>query len=206
MLPRQGCTDRPREKLNDLKRRNSIKMSKMDVMIDLETLSTRPNAVILVIAAVKFNRTGKLTELKEMDTFYLRIDINSCLRKAMHSSQDTRDWWNKQDKAIREEAFGQPREDLSIALRQFVEWFGDTEYIWSHGATFDIVIMNEAFRRCGLEAPWKFWNCRDTRTIYDIAGIRNNELPQAAKHHALYDCHRQIWGVKKAMNRLGLCP
>jgi hypothetical protein len=178
-------------------------MNKMDVMIDLETLSTRPNAVILVIAGVKFNRSGNLTELKEMDTFYRRITIDSCLTWGMHTDSDTRKWWDKQDPEIRAEAFGEPREDLFVALREFIAWYGNSRWIWSHGATFDIVIMNEAFRACGMQEPWKFWDCRDTRTLYDIAGIRNNELPQLAKHHALHDCHRQIWGVKMAMKRLG---
>ena len=176
----------------------------MDVMIDLETLSTRPNAVILVIAGVKFNRAGKITELKGMDTFYKRVEINSCTSRGMHTDEGTIKWWNKQSTEIREEAFGNPREELSTVLRQFIEWFGKSEVVWSHGATFDIVIMNEAFRRCNLEAPWKFWNCRDTRTLYDIACIRNNDLPQLAKHHALHDCHRQIWGVKISMKRLEL--
>ena len=173
-------------------------------MIDLETLSTRPNAVILVIAGVKFNRTSKITELKKMDTFYKRVEIDSCLIRGMHSDAGTRRWWDKQPAEIREEAFGNPREELSIVLRQFIEWLGESEIIWSHGATFDIVIMNEAFRRCNIEVPWKFWNCRDTRTLYDIAGVRNSELPKLARHHALHDCHRQIWGVKMSMKRLGL--
>ena len=183
-------------------------MNKMDCMTDIETLSTRPNAVILVIAAVKFNRTGTISELKEMDTFYKRVKIDSCTVRGMHTDEATRGWWNKQDPEIRAEAFGDsqesPREDISVVLRQFIEWFGESDVFWSHCATFDIVIMNEAFRLCGLEAPWKFWNCRDTRTLYDVAGLRNNDLPQVAKHHALHDCHRQIWGVKMSMKRLGL--
>jgi len=171
-------------------------------MIDLETLSTRPNAVILVLAAVKFNRTGKIRKLEDMDTFYHRITINSCEEKGMHTDPETQKWWDKQDREVREEAFGEPREDLSVVLRKFIEWYGDAKTPWSHGATFDLVILNDAFRRCNLEAPWKFWDCRDTRTLYDIAGVKNWDLPQASKHHALYDCDRQIWGVKESIRRL----
>ena len=56
----------------------------MDVMVDLETLSTRPHALILVIGAVKFNRKRKMPDLKKMDTFYRRITISSCIEKGMH--------------------------------------------------------------------------------------------------------------------------
>lgn len=172
-------------------------------MIDLETLSTRPNAVILIIAAVKFNPFGKHSELKGMDTFYRKIDITSCVRSGMHTDEDTRRWWSLQNPEIRREAFEGERIDLYQALREFIEWFGHCKYVWSHGATFDIVILNEAFRLCSLEAPWKFWNHRDTRTLYAVAGMYSRDLPQEDKHHALYDCHRQIWGVKEAMKRLG---
>ena len=33
-----------------------------DVMLDLESLSVRPHAVILVIGAIKFNRSGSWSE------------------------------------------------------------------------------------------------------------------------------------------------
>jgi DNA polymerase III epsilon subunit-like protein len=174
----------------------------MDVMVDLETLSTRPHALILVIGAIKFNRNGKISNLKEMNTFYRRITISSCIEKGMHTDEGTRQWWNKQDPKIKEEAFGEPRTDLFTALRKFIEWFGESKWIWSHGATFDCVILKEAFLRCGLETPWKFWNERDTRTLFDVAGVQNSDLPQAQKHHALYDCHRQICGVKMSMKKI----
>ena len=49
-----------------------------EVMIDIETLSTRPNAVILTIGAIKFDRKGPLKKLEEMDQFYVRISKESC--------------------------------------------------------------------------------------------------------------------------------
>ncbi|MCH7976357.1 MAG: 3'-5' exoribonuclease [Bacteroidetes bacterium] len=45
-------------------------------MIDLETLSIRPNAVILTIGAVKFERNTNPVNPKFLDTFYRRIDIS----------------------------------------------------------------------------------------------------------------------------------
>jgi len=174
----------------------------MDVMIDLETLSTRPNARILIIAAVKFNRTGVITtearaEIpQDADTFYRRVDMTG------HVDQNTINWWNKQHPDIYNEAFKGVRTPLATALCDFITWFGNSQVVWSHGATFDIVILSEAFHSLNMTPPWKYWNCRDTRTLYDIAGVRNSELPQVNKHHALYDCIRQIWGVKTSMKRL----
>ncbi len=46
-----------------------------DVMIDIETLSTQSNALILTIGAVKFNRDKNISSLENCDTFYKRINI-----------------------------------------------------------------------------------------------------------------------------------
>jgi hypothetical protein len=64
------------------------------------------------------------------------------------------------------------------------------------------VIMDEAYKRCGMVPPWKFWDERDTRTLYEVAGVKNWDLPKNSKHHALHDCYRQIVGVHMSMNRL----
>ena len=48
-----------------------------DVMIDLETLSINPSAVILTIGAVKFNRRGNINSLNNKNSFYRRIVIKA---------------------------------------------------------------------------------------------------------------------------------
>jgi hypothetical protein len=44
-----------------------------DVMLDIETYSTKTNACIMTIGAIKFKRGTELKKLEEMDTFYRRI-------------------------------------------------------------------------------------------------------------------------------------
>jgi hypothetical protein len=54
----------------------------MDVMLDLETLSTRPNSVILTIGAVKFDPFGG-----EIDTdkgLYYRVNVDEQLALDRH--------------------------------------------------------------------------------------------------------------------------
>lgn len=174
----------------------------MEVMVDLETLSTRNHAVILVIAAVKFDRTEKMIPLENMPQFYRRIEIDSCTELGMHSDQNTQNWWKKQPKEIYNEAFGNERVPLKDALTEFSNWFRGSNLIWSQGATFDIPILTEAYIRCNMTPPWKFWNARDTRTIYDLGGIKAYNLPKGKAHHALYDCWRQVWGVKTSLQNI----
>ena len=52
-----------------------------DCMIDIETTSTKPNAGILSIGAIKFDRISTtIDSLPSLDTFYIRI-TQSSLRK-----------------------------------------------------------------------------------------------------------------------------
>jgi len=171
-------------------------------MLDLETLSTRGNATILIIAAIKFDRNAPHGKLENADKFYTKISLESCRNAGLHIEEKTILWWEEQDPDIRKEAFGEPREDLKTVLKAFKKWYGSADKIWSHGATFDIPILAEAYARCGMETPWKFWVARDTRTLFDLAGIQQKDLPSDNLHHGLHDCWRQIWGVKESLKRL----
>jgi hypothetical protein len=170
-------------------------------MIDLETLSVKPNAGILVIAGVKFNPRDSIDH-READIFYRRINIASSVELKLDISEDTVKWWNQQEKEVYNEAFtNTPRTDLKQSLIEFTQWFGTPKKIWSHGASFDIPILENAYSVCGLVHPWKFWYIRDTRTIFDFACVNYNAIPEEKAHHALHDCYRQILGVKQAYKK-----
>jgi hypothetical protein len=179
-----------------------------DVMLDLETLSTKNNAIILIIGAIKFNRkdTWKrdftLEKIDDKNKFYKRITIESCEKIGLHRDTNTEKWWNNQDKHVREEAFGYLEERVTIheALKSFTEWFGKSTYIWGNGSIFDITIMSEAYDKCGLSVPWKFYNVRDLRSILDVCNIRLSSFVYKEKHNALYDCFYQI----KALQACGI--
>jgi len=172
-----------------------------DVMIDLETFSILPNASIATIGAIKFNRINKNQPLIEnCDVFYRRIDLESCNSIGLHIDQKTTDWWNMQNDESKFEIFStENRVPIWKALYEFIEWFGDSTYIWSHGSVFDVIIIENAIRICNLKFPWKFWNIRDTRTLFDIGNVN---IPSNNVHHALYDCYRQIIGIKKFTRKI----
>lgn len=185
-------------------------MTNYEVMVDLETLSTRPGGVILIIGAIKFKRNEIWNEnidkkdLEKFDTFYKRITIDSCIEKGMIVDSETLKWWNKQDNVIKYEALNNPdRIPIKQALQEFSNWFGnDRTLIWGNGSSFDCGILGEAYKRCDMTIPWKFWLERDLRTIMDIGGVRACDLPQYNKHHALFDCYRQIVGLKRALRNI----
>ena len=182
-------------------------------MVDLETLSVRPHAIILVIGAIKFNRGETWSQnidekgIKKLNHFYSRIEINSCENIGLHRDSQTEKWWSKQDKSIKYEALNNPdRITIQTALKSFKEWFGNDPgtKIWGNGCGFDCSILGEAYKRCGMEIPWKFWMERDLRTIMDLGRVRTVDIPQYQKHNALFDCYHQIIAFQHAEKNLGI--
>lgn len=175
----------------------------MDVMIDLETLGSSSNSIILTIGAIKFNREECPGDLKDMDTFYCRVNIPTQKQLGLEEDKSTIEWWDKQDSKVKNEAFkDKKRIELKDALEKFNKWFDGSQFIWGNGSSFDCSIMENAYRKTKVDVPWKFWNVRDVRTIFDLGNVKSYQLPQMSKHHALVDCYRQIIGVYYSLYNL----
>ena len=175
-------------------------------MIDIETLSVEPTAVIVSIAAVKFNRNVD-KPVENLDQIYIKVHRESCEILGMHTDENTISWWQRQDAAIRYEALENPENRVTIkeALTKLTTWLGRSELkIWSHGDDFDCVILSQAYQKCNMKTPWKFWNTRDTRTVLDLGNVNLTDIQIKNKHHPVYDCYRQILAIKKAFNNLKL--
>lgn len=63
-----------------------------DIMVDIETLGTKPGCVILSIGAVQFNPFSD--ELGQ--EFYNNINADDAERKGFFKDARTVDWWSKQ--------------------------------------------------------------------------------------------------------------
>ena len=176
-------------------------MANTDVMIDLETLDVLPTATILTIGAVTFDPLGRDVEEKSCEKFYVRVDVDSCDRLGATVSQSTLDWWAGQSQEAQNEAFD-PTNRISIedAMTQLYKFCWGAKRVWSHGAGFDVIILEWYFRKIGKAIPWSFWEVRDTRTIFDL-GINPNR-PPVLKHHALEDAWNQAVGVQNVYNTL----
>ena len=71
-------------------------MANTDIMIDLETLNTTPDSTILTIGAVKFDPFGSEIKEPKMDSFYVKVDLDSCDRIGLTTNDDTIAWWANQ--------------------------------------------------------------------------------------------------------------
>jgi DNA polymerase III epsilon subunit-like protein len=168
------------------------------LMVDLETLATTPNAAILTIGAVTFDPNSN----QIYNEFYRRVELESLDALDTYIDNSTLEWWGKQDKAAQDEAFDpEGREPIQNVLGDFYKFCMGSNRFWSHGAAFDIVILEYYFRKINKSFPWNFWDVRDTRTLFDL-GL-DPEMPQANKHNALEDARRQAIGVQNMFKKLG---
>jgi hypothetical protein len=92
--------------------------------------------------------------------------------------------------------------DIQQALTDFSRWY-KAMCIWSHGASFDVPMLEEAYLKCGLRVPWHYKSVRDTRTLF---WIREPEWPNNPnKHDALEDARAQAVAVCSSLRRMKEC-
>jgi DNA polymerase III epsilon subunit-like protein len=172
-----------------------------DIMIDLETLATSPNSTVLTIGVVKFDPFNNDMDNPTCEKLYLKVDLDSCDELGLEVNEDTIAWWANQSKEAQEEAFSpEGRIHVRDAFNQLYKFCWGAKRVWSHGASFDTVICENIFKKLNKACPWKFWEVRCTRTLFDI-GI-NPERPPVLKHHALEDAWNQTIGVQNVFQRL----
>ena len=176
-------------------------MANTDVMIDLETLATSTDAAILTIGAVKFDPLGNDKLEPTMDSFYVKVDLDSCHELGLVTNDDTIAWWANQSKEAQDEAFGDNgRIPIADAFNQLYKFCWGAKRVWSNGSCFDIIICEHVFRKINKAIPWKFWEVRDVRTAFDL-GI-NPQRPPVTAHHALEDAWNQAVGIQNVYNTL----
>lgn len=180
------------------------------IMLDLETLSTYPNAAILSIGACVFYPYS-LALIK--DTFERGVAEVSA-RELGHVEQDTVDWWRKQSKEARDKAFSGTL-PLHTALTDFRDWAteggkinGDDIVVWGNGANFDQVIIRSAYRSCNKLVFWPFWNDRCHRTVVNLLPRRKRPIVKSMfgelKHDALSDALNQARLLQLCFSELGV--
>ena len=168
-----------------------------DIMIDIETLDTRPTAVILSIAALAFDRS-------EEDPFLIPFNIQIDSLDQAASYQRTIDpatemWWEQQSDEVKDATFN-GQITLRHALHKLTFFIRnnadiDTVRIWAKSPSFDLVILKNALDYFQYNTPWQYTNERDVRTYIadrpEAKGLpRNNEKKHIAINDAAYQMHQ----------------
>lgn len=170
-----------------------------NVMIDIETLSTSKNAVIISLGAVFFDiNTGELGS-----SFYYTITRESCEQYGLVTDEATIKWLSEQSEEAQAVLTDPYAEELPQILRDFDGWLWENMEdaglvkIWGNGPSFDNAILDNAYRACGIKTPWRYSNERCVRTIVklgrDLLGIDPKKTIErkGTHHHALADAEHQ---------------
>lgn len=182
-----------------------------DLMFDIETLGTAPDAPILSIAAVPFNPyTGMI--LYKGACFHKAVELQAELDAGAKPLARTLLWWLDQSDAARRGLLegqadcGKPV-DVIEALASFCEVHGmdlNNVRVWGNGANFDITLLEQFYARHGQIHPWKFWNVRCFRTLKQL--INSVDTPALARpavaHDALEDAFSQAMNAIQIIHSL----
>jgi len=169
--------------------------------IDLETIDTRPQATVLSLGAVKFNPFDDSEPHSEM---YFKISIDDQDRLGRTASDDTIEWWTKQDPKIMEEAFDQEGAiTVEEALSKINKFVVGVDVLWGQGYGFDYTILEDMYRSLGKPIPYNFWQVRDSRTLFSVCKEDPRKKIQNDLHNALADAYYQSKAIQMAYKELG---
>jgi len=167
-----------------------------EVMLDLETLGIKHNAVIVSIGACRFSEQGVY------DPFFALVNPASCERVGMTMDASTVMWWMQQSDEARAQFSSSSTPPVSIldALGMFTDWLnerGSVTGIWGNGSDFDNVILGNAYKAYDAKLPWSYSKNRCFRTLKSlVTRERQDELwdrysAGLTHHNALDDAKRQ---------------
>jgi len=158
-------------------------------MVDLETMSSKHNAAIISIGAVKFDNR----DFSILDSFHVGVTLESCEAYEFDISAKTVLWWMKPELAVaRDKFFALEKVDIATALEGFALWFGNESMpVWGNGATFDNVILRNAYDTVGMEAPWSYKHDRCYRTFRNLS-VATKTIKPETEHDALADAIAQV--------------
>ena len=179
------------------------------IMLDLETLGEGSHAAIWTIGAVKFDPNAGDDDTDGIhipgwkDEFHVRVNMKSSFALG-RADAGTVEWWMQTLRnEPRENILKMPEVDLIEALDGFKEWFGEDKPVWGNGATFDNVILSNAFSACNIERPWSFKSDRCYRTFKSLApDVKPIDVGVA--HGALDDALAQAWHMQRIVKHLNL--
>lgn len=183
------------------------------IMIDIETLATDSNAVVLQFAAVPFSIEDGYPCGPSFNTGFNVQDQIKQYKRTVDDS--TLVWWLKQQHESQidvAEAIETKLQQATVnTVCEIIRWIieemknGCTE-IWSSGSTFDIPILESLMGQCFYRVPWEFYMIRDLRTLRSFVGLDKKEVQKpkgdVKEHTALWDCHWQINQYRACMERI----
>ena len=170
--------------------------------IDIETLGTSPDTVVLTIGGIKFD---PMADDGLHSEFYYRLDADEQIEMGRSVDEKTLEWWEKQPAEIKAEALD-PKDRIATdeTLKALNKWLVGVDKIWCQGPVFDIGILENLYKKIGLHHNWSFWVIRDSRTLFGLMPKDPRKEINFAAHNALADAIVQSLCIQKVYKSLGV--
>ena len=156
----------------------------MNMMIDVETLSTQNNAVVLSVGVVVFDADI----ISTLGAVISDPDVQA--EYGAHVQPSTALWWMKQSEEARQQ-FKNGAPTVQV-LDQVSSLYTSLKCntIWSYGSNFDICVLENLYKLFDMQVPWTYKNVRCHRTLVSLFPHIQREEP-VVKHNALDDAIAQ---------------
>lgn len=166
--------------------------SQVHLMIDIETMSTRPDAALLAIGAVTFTVADGVDHSNAREWL---VDLGDSVAHGGRMDPDTVLWWTQQSERARRGlvATRQLRESAALeGLAWMISGLPPKPWIWGNGADFDLVVIGSALDRHHMRPLWPFWQQRCLRTLRKLLPhVPAPDRAEEEKHSALRDAVHQ---------------
>lgn len=164
----------------------------IDVMIDLETLGLKDDAVILQIAVVA---TG--LEICDAPISSFNIYVSPATQPRRSVDYGTLLFWQEQPEEVFNTVAGgtSSLKDALVELNKFIEALSAAEGIgslqfWCKGDR-DFRWLETAYIQEGVNCPWNYWQLADLRTAMALFPSVTPSKPMQV-HNAIYDAEAQM--------------
>lgn len=171
----------------------------IDITFDFETCALSPNAAVMSMAAVVWNRYADDTpfiedaEILKYPTYTAHVDLRSMFVDGFTFDSRTAAWWASQSKEAKANVLSSDSDDapcmpVQDVIENFFSWIGFVENslntldvnIWCQGTDFDMAILRNICFKYSINIPISYKNFRDHRTYFmesaamlcDIAGLK----------------------------------
>ncbi len=159
----------------------------MRAMIDIEAMGNGPQSAIVSIACVSI-------EPDQFPDFYAAANLQSSLDAGLKIDVSAITWWLRQSDQARAALDLEGGQNLQTVLGNLVlcvPWAQVTE-TWAFPPSFDLVILENAYRALGGRPPWHYRTPRCLRTVAALyADVTKPKSAPGVSHNALTDARNQ---------------
>jgi 3' exoribonuclease, RNase T-like len=172
------------------------------IMLDLETLGTKPGCQVLSVGAVEFGPSGP------GKTFYAVFEVETQRAAGLVADASTVAWWEKQSPEARAVLTDEKNKTATIeGLKDLTAWLRllaprKQLRLWGNGADFDNPILAATFAAFETSLPWEWYNNRCYRTLKNLRKDITLGDRQGTYHNALDDAKTQAEHAVRILNSL----